>query len=133
MTDSSVTKVASGSSPRGELGQKYLAAGVHVGMRLWEKEPEKEKDFSKREYETVGYVIQGRATLELEGQTINLEAGDSWTVPKGASHRYTIHESLTAVEATSPPAFAKGRDEVQQPYAAPNEIERDDRPRPVPR
>jgi quercetin dioxygenase-like cupin family protein len=40
-----------------------------------------------------------------------LEAGDSWVVPKGAKHSYKILESFTAVEATSPPAQAHGRDE----------------------
>src|SRR5438552_18511073 len=38
MGDTSVTKVESKHSPRGEQGQKYLAAGVHVAMRLWEDE-----------------------------------------------------------------------------------------------
>ena len=39
-----------------------------------------------------------------------LEPGDSWLVPKGASHTYNILESFTAVEATSPPAEVHGRD-----------------------
>lgn len=132
MADSTVTKVDSTQSPRGEMGQKYLAAGVHIGMRLWEKQPTDDKEFTQRDYETVGYVISGRAKLELEGQTITLERGNSWVVPRGASHRYTILEPFTAVEATSPPAFARGRDEQTHQYAMPTEIEKD-RPRPVPR
>jgi quercetin dioxygenase-like cupin family protein len=40
-----------------------------------------------------------------------LNAGDSWVVPKGAEHRYKILERFKAVEATSPPAQAHGRDE----------------------
>ena len=39
MTDTSVTKVDSAHSPRGTMGQKYLASGVHVAMRLWQKQP----------------------------------------------------------------------------------------------
>lgn len=114
MADTSVTKVKSAQSPRGQMGQKYLASGVHVALRLWDKEPPGEtKPHSVRQYETVGYVIKGRAELEIEHQQITLEAGDSWTVPKGASHRYTILEQFTAVEATSPPAFAHGRDETE--------------------
>lgn len=111
-TDTTVTKVDSRHSPHGSLGQKYLASGVHVAMRLWEKEPaEGEKPESRRDYETVGYVIEGRAELHLEGQMVLLEKGDSWVVPKGAAHRYRILELFTAVEATSPPAHAHGRDE----------------------
>ncbi len=112
MGDTSVKKVQSKTSPKGELGQKYLASGIHVSMRLWEEEqPGEPKPESSREYETVGYVIKGRAELHLEGQMILLEAGDSWTVAKGSSHTYKILEPFTAVEATSPPAQVHGRDE----------------------
>lgn len=112
MGDSSVQKVMSESSPSGSMGQKYLASGVHVAMRLWEnEEPNDDKEFSTRDYETVGYVISGKAELHLEGQMLTLEAGSSWVVPKGASHTYVILETFTAIEATSPPAHAHGRDE----------------------
>jgi quercetin dioxygenase-like cupin family protein len=113
MSDTSVMKVKSAHSPKGELGQKYLATGIHVSMRLWEEEqPGEPKPPTQRDYETVGYVIKGRAELHLEGQMVLLEAGDSWVVPKGASHTYNILESFTAVEATSPPAEVHGRDEA---------------------
>jgi quercetin dioxygenase-like cupin family protein len=81
-------------------------------MRLWEEEPPSEaKPMSSRDYETVGYVIAGRAELQLEGQMVLLEPGDSWAVPKGAAHTYRILETFTAVEATAPPAHVHGRDE----------------------
>jgi mannose-6-phosphate isomerase-like protein (cupin superfamily) len=35
------------------------------------------------ENETVRFVISGSATLDLEGQTLHLKAGDSWLVPAG--------------------------------------------------
>lgn len=111
--DTTIVKVKSAYSPTGPQGQKYLAAGVHLGMRLWEDvsagggKPEEARD-----YETVGYVISGRAELHIEGQTVLLEPGDSWVVPRGAMHAYHTIEPFTAVEATSPPAFAHGRDET---------------------
>ncbi|MBN3945511.1 MAG: cupin domain-containing protein [Nostoc sp.] len=112
MSDTSVTKIDSTNSPKGKLGQKYLASGKNVAMRLWEDEqPNEDKEPSSRDYETVGYVINGRAQLHLEGQVILLEPGSSWVVPKGASHTYKILEPFTAVEATSPPAQVHGRDE----------------------
>jgi quercetin dioxygenase-like cupin family protein len=112
MTDASVTKVASGRSPHGEMGQAYLASGTSVGMRLWRDEPPGTgKPETAREYETVGYVLKGVAELKLEGQTVRLEPGDSWVVPQGARHTYDIIETFSAVEATSPPAHAHGRDE----------------------
>ncbi|MEH2374962.1 cupin domain-containing protein [Nostoc sp.] len=112
MSDTSVTKIDSTNSPKGKLGQKYLASGKNVAMRLWEDEqPNEDKEPSSRDYETVGYVINGRAQLHIEGQMILLEPGSSWVVPKGASHTYKILEPFTAVEATSPPAQVHGRDE----------------------
>lgn len=105
--DTTVKKVNSEHSPKGEKGQKYLASGTTVAMRMWEKEaPTDSKPESKHEYETVGYVIEGRAELHIEDQKVLLEPGDSWVVPKGASHTYKILEPFTAIEATSPPAHA---------------------------
>jgi quercetin dioxygenase-like cupin family protein len=112
MPDTTVTKVDSSHSPHGSMGQIYLASGVHVAMRLWEEENTEGKAASRRDYETVGYVLEGKAELVIEGQTILLNPGDSWVVPKGAEHRYRVLERFKAVEATSPPAHAHGRDET---------------------
>jgi quercetin dioxygenase-like cupin family protein len=113
MADTTVTKVDSAFSPKGEMGQKYLVSGVHIALRLWENElPAEPKPATRREYETVGFVLKGRAELELEGQKVLLDLGDSWVVPKGALHRYTILEPFTAVEATYPPAHVHGRDDT---------------------
>ena len=112
MGDTSIMKVQSKHSPKGEMGQKYLATGKNVSMRLWENEqPGEPKPPSARDYETVGYVISGRAELHLEGQMVLLEPGDSWMVAKGASHTYKILEPFTAVEATYPPSQVHGRDD----------------------
>ena len=112
MADTTVTKINSHYSPAGHQGQKYLASSVHLGMRLWENEPPtQDKPASRRDYETIGYVIKGKAELVIEGQTVVLEPGDSYVVPKGALHTYKILEPLTAVETTHPPAHVHGRDE----------------------
>ena len=112
MGDQSVNKVSSQYSPRGVMGQKYLASGIHISMRLWESlPPTPPTSLTQRDYETVGYVIRGRANLKIEGQILSLTAGDSWIVPKGSSHCYEILEPFTAVEATTPPAQVHGRDE----------------------
>lgn len=112
MRDTTVKKVSSDYSPQGAMGQTYLASGKSVSMRLWREEPDGEtKAPTRREYETVGYVVGGKAELHVEGQTVVLNPGDSWVVPKGALHTYFILEPFTAVEATSPPAEVHGRDE----------------------
>ena len=112
MGDKSITKVSAATAPRGKKGQKYLAAGVSMSMRLWENEPAGEvKPVNTNQYETLGYVISGRAELHIEGQMVLLEPGDSWVVPRGSQHSFKILEPFTAVEATHPPAEAHGRDE----------------------
>jgi len=113
MSDTTVKKVDSAFSPKGEMGQKHLASGKAVSMRLWEGEPPGNLGSPiSRDYETVGYVISGRAELHLEGQMVRLEQGDSWVVPKGAEHAYKILEPFSAVEATAPPAQVHGRDKA---------------------
>ena len=113
MADTTIIKVDSHHSPSGAEGEKYLASGVQVAMRLWEDEqPGPAKEPSARAYETVGYVLKGRAELHLEGQMVVLEPGNSWVIPKGALHTYKVLEAFSAVEATSPPAQAHGRDEA---------------------
>ena len=111
MADTSVTKVEAASAPKGPQGQRYLASGKSLSMRLWENEkPAGDSAPSRREYETVGYVISGRATLTLEGQSVTLQPGSSWIVPKGAEHSYRFEEDFTAVEATHPAAEVHDRD-----------------------
>lgn len=112
--DTTVTKVSSAFSPKGPAGQVYLASGKRVSMRMWSESPaetESERPHT-RPYETVGYVLEGRAELRIEGQLVLLEPGDSWVVPSGASHAYRVLEAFRAVEATAPPAQIHARDEA---------------------
>jgi quercetin dioxygenase-like cupin family protein len=111
MTDTTIQKIDSSESPHGPEGQKYLASGKQVSMRMWERvEPESRKEERSRAYETVGFVLSGRAKLHMGEQVIALNPGDSWVVPEGAPHRYEILEPFSAVEATAPPSQVKGRD-----------------------
>lgn len=114
-SDSTIKKVSSATSPQGEMGQTYLVSGKRVSMRLWREEEPQQADPTKRDYETVAYVISGRAWLEVEGQQVRLEPGDSWLVPAHATHSYRILEPFTAVEATAPPAQVHGRDVAPPP------------------
>ena len=110
---STATKVSKDAAPVGEMGQKYLAAGTAVALRMWDKESAGEpKHGAARDYETVGYVISGKAELEVDGHKVTLVPGDSWVVPKGHKHSYRVIETFTAVEATSPPARSGGKDKA---------------------
>lgn len=122
--DTSIVKLDSARSPRGAMGEKYLASGVRLSMRLWEAEAATNEDAARatesaRDYEVVGYVVSGCAMLHLEGQVVRLDAGSSYVVPRGARHFYHVLEPFTAIEAMSPPGHVHGRD-IPQPAAAPD-------------
>lgn len=113
MTNRTPAKVHAAEAPQGQMGQKYLASGETIGLRMWVNEPpNEEKPLSARDYETVGYVLAGRAILHLQDQQVPLNAGDSWVVPQGTLHRYEIFEPFSAIEATSPPARQADRDRL---------------------
>src|SRR5262245_9838976 len=72
MQDNTIKVISSEFSPTGETGQKYLVSGKRVSMRVWEEEPAGElKSPSQRAYETVGYVLKGKAELHLDDYSVN--------------------------------------------------------------
>ncbi|CAF1687687.1 unnamed protein product, partial [Adineta ricciae] len=68
MCDTSITKVSSSTAPIGEMGQKYLACGKSLSMRMWdnEKATNEAKPLSKRAYELCGFVTSGKAESPFE-------------------------------------------------------------------
>jgi quercetin dioxygenase-like cupin family protein len=113
MSDTPITKVDAAEAPQGEMGQKYLASGKTLSMRLWVGEkPGTDKEPVARDYETVGYVLSGKAELQIEDQTTVLGPGDSWVVPKGVKHTYKIIDLFSVIEATHPPAEIHDRDKA---------------------
>ncbi|GGK26756.1 cupin [Deinococcus malanensis] len=107
MTQSSTYKVSRSETTHGQHGEHQLIRGESSSMRLWHNEQPAdtaEKQPSRNDYETLGYVISGRVELTVDGQSVMLEAGDSYRVPSGAEHVYRVLETLTAVEVTTPAA-----------------------------
>ena len=104
MPDTTIKKVEADTSPKGEMGQRYLVAGKRVSMRLWIDEPGgKLKAPTSREYETVGYVISGSAKLDLEGQTLNLKRGVSAQRSPGLSRARTMTSGVKYLCMIDPP------------------------------
>lgn len=97
-----LTIVSSTDTPVGTDGEIALAAGSTMSMRMWKDEQPHDKPPHRSAYETLGYVVAGKADLTIEGQTASLKAGDSYLVPANAEHTYRITETFTAVECTSP-------------------------------
>jgi hypothetical protein len=63
MAESTIKKISGSTAPKGAMGQTYLASGKRVAMRLWRDEQPHQEGNARRDYETVGYVISGRAEL----------------------------------------------------------------------
>ena len=113
MTDTSASRIDVAQSQQGPQGQRYLASGDAISMRLWDRVPAGHASAPvSRDYETVGYVIAGTAELTMQGGSVTLEPGSSWIVPRGAEHSYRIVDAFTAIEATHPPAEDHHRDAV---------------------
>lgn len=103
-----ISKIGMAEAKTGPDGDLLLAGGSHMSLRLWKDEAPQEKEPHRSSYETLGYVIAGRAELTIEGQRIMLEPGDSYLVPTNAEHAYRILEPFTALEAVSPAMKSQG-------------------------
>ena len=101
-----ISSVGTQACPSGEV---LLASGTKMAMRMWQDEEPQDKAAHRSPYETIGYVVSGRAELTIEGETVPLEPGDSWLVPAETEHTYRIVETFTAIECTSPPAIVAAR------------------------
>ena len=89
---------------KSKYGERHLAVGHAMSMRMWDCEPAGiEKKPRKVDYETIGYVISGRAEVMIDGEAAMLTPGTSWVVPRGVEHTYEIMETFTAIECNSPP------------------------------
>lgn len=98
-------KVSRGDTAHGENGEHHLVQGEHSSMRLWHNEEPADtadKQPHTNDYETLGYVISGRVELVIEGESLTLQAGDSYLVPSGKQHTYRVLETLNAVEVVTP-------------------------------
>ena len=101
-----IRKVSSKGTEACPTGEVLLATGTAMAMRMWQDEERQAKAPHASPYETIGYVVAGRAELTIQGETVPLVPGDSWLVPANTEHTYKILETFTAVECTSPPAIA---------------------------
>lgn len=115
--------VAAATAPHGPLhGEKYLASGRHIGLRLFDLEKGRHDEYHSRDYECAGYCLSGRAKLSFEGgsegsgggggkKVVEIGPGVSYLVPEGARHKWEILEGpFQSVEGTTPVSFVKGRD-----------------------
>lgn len=123
------SKLSGKNACRGDKGEILLITGNRLSMRKWQELPsshQQEQTAHSNDYETLGYVIRGRAVLRYDADwpdrdrateeksvpisalksRLELTEGDSWIVPAGVVHAYEVMEHFEAIEATSPPTHA---------------------------
>lgn len=66
-----------------------LEIGVYV---LVAPEPDRQQP---HEDDEVYYVLEGRGTLDVEGETVELQEGHAVFVPAHAEHRFSAYELLS--------------------------------------
>ncbi len=99
-----IEKLNANEARPGSHGEALHIEGEKMALRTWREGPTEKSDEHAQDYETLGYVIAGEATLFSGDDVVHLTPGDSWRVPAKVMHRYVIPESFEAVEVTSPPA-----------------------------
>jgi mannose-6-phosphate isomerase-like protein (cupin superfamily) len=73
----------------------HRSTGLEIGVYvLVAPEPDRQ---SPHEDDEVYVVIEGRGTLEVEGENVDLHEGHAVFVPAGAEHRFVGYEQLSVL------------------------------------
>ena len=82
-------------SDRGGYEIVHKSDGIEIGVYvLVAPEPDRQQPHDDDE---VYVVLDGRGTLEIEGEAIELHVGNAVFVPAGADHRFVGYEQLSVL------------------------------------
>ena len=97
--------VARHEAQTGARGERLLARGRHVALRLWERQPGGETaPEHANPYEYVAYVQSGALRLRIgDDPAVEVHAGDSYVVRAGTPYGFEVLETATVLEAVAPP------------------------------
>jgi quercetin dioxygenase-like cupin family protein len=96
--------VRAGEGRTGERGERLLARGEQVALRVWEHEPGGEQSPEHANpYEYVAYLVEGAMRVRIDGEDpVELGAGDSYAVPANTPYSFEVLEAAKVVEAVAP-------------------------------
>ena len=102
-----VRRADAATGPRGE---KLMAHGDGLALRVWEREPQGETaPEHANDYEYVAYVVAGALRVAIgDDEAQEVRAGDSYVVPKGTPYSFEVLERATVAEAVSPANAVRG-------------------------
>jgi mannose-6-phosphate isomerase-like protein (cupin superfamily) len=82
-------------SEKGGYEVVHESEGIEIGVYvLVAPEPDRQQPHADDE---VYVVLDGRGTLEVEGNPVELHVGNAVFVPAGAEHRFTGYEQLSVL------------------------------------
>ena len=80
----------------------HESPGIEIGVYVVvAPEPDRQQP---HEYDELYVVLEGRGTLDVEGQSNELEEGHAVFVEAGADHRFSGYEGLSVLVIFSKPA-----------------------------
>lgn len=96
--------VTASDATSGSRGERLLARGEQVALRVWEHEPAGETSPEHaNDYEYAAYVTEGTLRVRIgEADPVELGVGDSYVVPAGTPYAFEVVERATVVEAVAP-------------------------------
>lgn len=84
---------------------KLLAGGTEMNVQHFTIDPGASVPEHSHPHEQTGYVVQGRLTFTVDGETLVAEAGDSYVIPGGEPHgaENLGDEPVVGLDIFSPP------------------------------
>jgi quercetin dioxygenase-like cupin family protein len=94
----------------GPRGERLLAHGDTLALRVWDHEPAGEQSPEhSNDYEYVAYVTDGSLRVRIgDDDAQEVGAGDSYVVPANTPYTFEVLQAATVVEAVSPPSALGG-------------------------
>ena len=94
----------------GPRGERLLAHGDNLVLRVWDHEPAgEEAPEHANPYEYVAYVASGALRVTIGDDAAGeVRAGDSYVVPADTPYSFEVLETATVVEAVSPTSALGG-------------------------
>ncbi len=85
-------------------GVSYKTLALGAGMHLLEFHLERGADIPmhRHPHEQTGYLVSGKMTFVIDGETYEALPGDAWNIPGDIEHGVEVHEDAVVLEVFSP-------------------------------
>jgi quercetin dioxygenase-like cupin family protein len=85
-------------------GVKYKTLALGAAMHLLEFRLDKGADIPmhRHPHEQTGYLISGKMTFVIDGESFEALPGDAWNISGNIEHGVEVHEDAVVLEVFSP-------------------------------